>query len=147
MDKLRMNENENGSKFVGTDRKYYSPSRSGPDFKQNEKNSPLKEKIKNRFARRNDALKKLNVTDELINDVGANCSGMYELIAVLTHTGRSAESGHYVAWTKYGNCWYKVDDGNVSVVTTDQIQKLSGGGDWHSAYICIYKSREMPLIN
>lgn len=31
----------------------------------------------------------------LVND-----SGKYELIAVLTHKGRSADSGHYIAWVK-----------------------------------------------
>jgi ubiquitin C-terminal hydrolase len=37
-----------------------------------------------------------------------NETGMYELFAVLTHKGRMADSGHYVAWVKedtgnYGN--------------------------------------------
>jgi uncharacterized UBP type Zn finger protein len=31
-----------------------------------------------------------------------NKSGLYELIAVLSHRGRSADSGHYVAWIKEG---------------------------------------------
>lgn len=29
-----------------------------------------------------------------------NETGLYELYAVLTHKGRDADSGHYVAWTK-----------------------------------------------
>ena len=33
-------------------------------------------------------------------DVGSNNSGYYELKAVLTHKGRSSNSGHYVAWVK-----------------------------------------------
>ena len=27
-------------------------------------------------------------------------TGFYDLVAVLTHKGRSADSGHYVAWVK-----------------------------------------------
>lgn len=34
------------------------------------------------------------------NDPGSNNSGYYELRAVLTHKGRSSDSGHYVAWVK-----------------------------------------------
>ena len=33
-------------------------------------------------------------------DPGSNNSGYYELIAVLTHRGRSSSSGHYVAWIR-----------------------------------------------
>ncbi len=33
-------------------------------------------------------------------DVGSNNSGYYDLIGVLTHKGRSSNSGHYVGWTK-----------------------------------------------
>jgi ubiquitin carboxyl-terminal hydrolase 14 len=27
-------------------------------------------------------------------------TGIYDLVAVLTHKGRSADSGHYVGWVK-----------------------------------------------
>lgn len=30
-------------------------------------------------------------------------TGIYDLVAVLTHKGRSADSGHYVAWVKQEN--------------------------------------------
>ena len=33
-------------------------------------------------------------------DVGSNSSGYYELLAVLTHKGRSSSSGHYLAWVR-----------------------------------------------
>lgn len=32
-------------------------------------------------------------------------TGVYDLVAVLTHKGRSADSGHYVAWVKQENGW------------------------------------------
>ena len=33
-------------------------------------------------------------------DKMSHLTGIYDLVAVLTHKGRSADSGHYVAWVK-----------------------------------------------
>ena len=63
----------------------------------------------------------------------------YELIAVITHKGRSADGGHYVAWVKMNDTWLKFDDDKVSPTTEEEIKKLSGGGDFHTAYDLIYK--------
>ncbi|KAL5728862.1 ubiquitinyl hydrolase 1 [Ranunculus cassubicifolius] len=69
-------------------------------------------------------------------------TGIYDLVAVLTHKGRSADSGHYVAWVKQENGkWVEFDDDNPIPKQEDDITKLSGGGDWHMAYICMYKAR------
>lgn len=47
---------------------------------------------------------KINWSDfldpELLADEGCNATGQYELCAVLTHVGRSADSGHYIGWVK-----------------------------------------------
>lgn len=68
--------------------------------------------------------------------------GNYELCAVLTHKGRAADSGHYVAWVKdEGPRWHKFDDDVVTVQTEDDVKKLSGGGDWHMTYMCIYRAK------
>jgi len=72
-----------------------------------------------------------------------NDSGKYELVAVLTHKGRDADSGHYVAWVKQAaDKWLKYDDDRVSEVPSDEIKKLDGkgGGDWHIAYMCLYRT-------
>jgi len=80
------------------------------------------------------------------DDVGSNNSGLYELQAVLTHKGRSSSSGHYVAWVKHkDDIWLMCDDDNVSPVTSEDILKLSGGGDWHTAYVLIYGPRQLEL--
>ncbi|KAL0279456.1 UNVERIFIED_CONTAM: hypothetical protein PYX00_001005 [Menopon gallinae] len=82
------------------------------------------------------------------DDLGSNSSGYYTLQAVLTHKGRSSTSGHYVAWIKQkGNVWLKCDDDVVSPVTEEDVLKLSGGGDWHCAYVLLYgpKILEIPL--
>lgn len=81
------------------------------------------------------------------DDIGSNNSGYYSLQAVLTHRGRSSSSGHYVAWVRQKNdTWLKCDDENVSAVTSEEVLKLSGGGDWHCAYVLLYgpKILEVP---
>lgn len=78
-------------------------------------------------------------TSSFEDDVGSNNSGYYTLRAVLTHKGRSSSSGHYVGWVRQStNVWMKFDDDIVSMVTTEDILKLSGGGDWHCAYVLLY---------
>ncbi|KAJ1947404.1 deubiquitinating enzyme [Kickxella alabastrina] len=103
---------------------------------------------------------------ELKADVGCNPSGIYELVGVVTHIGRSANSGHYMAWVRKEkgvggpdpaaapataggkapgtqHWWYKFDDDNVSMVTDDEILKLCGGGDWHTAYVTLYRAKKL----
>lgn len=76
------------------------------------------------------------------DDLGSNNSGFYQLQAVLTHQGRSSSSGHYVSWIRWrGKEWLKCDDDDVTPVTEEEILKLSGGGDWHCAYILVYGPR------
>ena len=74
-------------------------------------------------------------------DPGANNSGYYDLIAVLTHQGRSINSGHYVAWVRQGEEWNKLDDDRIDPVDPATILKLSGGGDNHIAYLLLYATR------
>ena len=78
------------------------------------------------------------------DDVGSNNSGYYELIAVLTHKGRSSNSGHYVGWSKNHKTgqWYMFDDDVVTKVSEEDILKLSGGGKlWE---ICLSLSKAFP---
>lgn len=78
------------------------------------------------------------------DDLGSNNSGYYELQAVLTHKGRSSNSGHYVAWVKQkGDTWIECNDDDVRPVHVDDVMKLSGGGDWHTAYLLVYGPRKL----
>jgi ubiquitin carboxyl-terminal hydrolase 14 len=73
-------------------------------------------------------------------------TGRYQLIALLTHQGRSSESGHYIGWVhKKDDTWIKYDDDKISYVNTADILELKGGGDWPMAYISIYKRLEVPF--
>ena len=69
-------------------------------------------------------------------------SGYYDLLSVITHKGRYADSGHYIGWSRSEpttDRWWKYDDDVVSEVKSDDIKALSGGGDWHMAYLLVYK--------
>ncbi|KAK0409933.1 hypothetical protein QR680_004845 [Steinernema hermaphroditum] len=78
------------------------------------------------------------------DDEGSNNSGFYELKAVITHKGRSSNSGHYVAWVRMDEeKWAKCDDDEISFVTGEEVLKLSGGGDWHCAYVLVYGPRTL----
>ena len=89
----------------------------------------------------------MGVAPELVEDMGANLSGLYDLVAVLTHVGRAADSGHYIGWVKdftsTTDGWLKFDDDKVSPVKEEDISKLEGGGDWHTAYICLYRAKQL----
>ncbi|XP_020826333.1 ubiquitin carboxyl-terminal hydrolase 14 isoform X2 [Phascolarctos cinereus] len=42
--------------------------------------------------------------------------------------------------------WIKFDDDKVSIVTPEDILRLSGGGDWHIAYVLLYGPRRVEVI-
>ncbi|SPO03812.1 related to ubiquitin-specific protease 7 [Cephalotrichum gorgonifer] len=99
------------------------------------------------------------VSDDLRSDEGANQSGLYDLRAVITHQGSSADSGHYTAYVKKtapvdpktgkkgqedGNWWWFNDD-KISEVPGDKIETLAGGGETHSALILLYKAIDLPV--
>ena len=68
------------------------------------------------------------------------CTGKYRLFGVITHKGRSSESGHYISWIQHkGESWIKFDDDIVTKVKEEEITNLHGGGDWHTAYYLIYR--------
>jgi len=72
-----------------------------------------------------------------------NETGFYDLKAVLTHKGRSADSGHYVAWVKRKpNDWVLFDYKEVRPANDQEILSLCGkaGGDAHIAYLLLYSS-------
>jgi ubiquitin carboxyl-terminal hydrolase 14 len=109
---------------------------------------PAAEKKEDTKEKRVDRMKvcqDLKIDADLAQDMGANVSGQYDLVAVLTHVGRAADSGHYIGWVKdpVSKEWLKFDDDRVSPVKEEDIQKLEGGGDWHTAYICLYRAKQL----
>ena len=94
-----------------------------------------------------------DVADRLATTEGVaevhSVAGRYDLVAVLTHKGRSADSGHYVAWARdetdqAKKRWLQYDDDDVIERTGEEVLALSGGGDWHMAYLLLYKAELAP---
>jgi len=88
----------------------------------------------------------------------AEFQGHYELFAVVTHKGRDADGGHYMAWVKAASNsgkvekiadteeenedWFVFDDDEVSPCKTEDVLKLKGGGDWHMSYLNFYRAKK-----
>eukprot|EP00906_Rhabdomonas_costata_P008985 RCo012737 len=71
-----------------------------------------------------------------------NSTGWYELCAVISHKGRSADGGHYVAWVKHRGDWLLFDDNKVDIVREDKVKATQGGAaDDHLAYMLLYRTR------
>lgn len=84
--------------------------------------------------------------------------GHYELFAVVSHKGRNADGGHYMAWVKAASNsgkvekivdtdeenedWFVFDDDEVSPCKTEDVLKLKGGGDWHMSYLNFYRAKK-----
>jgi len=80
-------------------------------------------------------------------------TGYYELVAIVSHKGRTADGGHYVGWTKHKTAdgkelkedqWILFDDDEVSFVNWNDMVGLGtdlqgGKADTQIAYISIYK--------
>lgn len=78
-------------------------------------------------------------------DKNASPHGIYDLVAVVTHQGMSADSGHYQCFTKNTkrrNAWWRFNDDRVTEVDDARIEALAGGGESDSALILLYRTAE-----
>lgn len=67
-------------------------------------------------------------------------SADYSLISVIAHRGLSADSGHYITFSRVkDNLWVKLNDANVTEVTSDDIEALAGGSPTFVAYVLLYE--------
>lgn len=85
------------------------------------------------------------VDSEVAKDVTSNHTGLYQLTAIITHGGSSADSGHYQCYSRHSEPgkWWRFNDDKVSIVDDTRIEQLSGGGESDSALILLYKSSSM----
>ena len=108
------------------------------------------------------------VDPSIKSDTGASQTGLYELagelplffhhhwstitlarLAIITHKGAAADSGHYIAFVarhaltgkEEDQDWIKFDDDKVSAFPVEKLTTLDGGGEDSSAYVLLYKSK------
>ncbi|GFE53457.1 ubiquitin carboxyl-terminal hydrolase [Babesia ovis] len=93
---------------------------------------------------------------------GQFATGKYELEAVVTHQGRSADGGHYVCWAKdqredvdaqensegtgsgkknTNDLWLMFDDDKVTEYRWGTFDLCGGRGDFHIAVLLLYKAQ------
>ncbi|CCW71638.1 unnamed protein product [Phytomonas sp. Hart1] len=103
------------------------------------------EELERRRSTRGKPAPPINNAESVVDTVPAilgNGSGYYELCGVISHKGRSAESGHYIYWGKKGSQWLVFDDDHVAAVSEDDVKRLRGVGEAHIAYVLLYRSRD-----
>ncbi|KIJ64270.1 hypothetical protein HYDPIDRAFT_90832 [Hydnomerulius pinastri MD-312] len=108
------------------------------------------------------------VDPELKEDFGCSVTGLYDLVAIVTHKGAQADAGHYMGFVKKSvfhggkstvvstsastseqtfdeddEDWYKFDDDKVSVFPKEKLGTIDGGGEDSSAYVLLYKSKSL----
>lgn len=106
------------------------------------------------------------VDPSLKEDFGCSVTGLYDLVAIVTHKGAQADAGHYIGFVKKsvfhgGNAmndsasrpekgfdeddedWYKFDDDKVSIFPKEKLGTIDGGGEDSSAYVLLYKSKSL----
>jgi ubiquitin carboxyl-terminal hydrolase 14 len=73
----------------------------------------------------------------------SNFQGQYEIFAVVTHIGRSANSGHYMGWVRTApgsDDWLRFNDNEVDECKFIDIKELDGGtGDNDMVYLALYR--------
>ncbi|KAG2117108.1 uncharacterized protein F5147DRAFT_750863 [Suillus discolor] len=96
---------------------------------------------------------------DLKNDFGCSVTGLYDLVAIVTHKGADADAGHYIGFVKKSvfhaksgdgrafdeddEDWYKFDDDKVSVFPKEKLGTIDGGGEDASAYVLLYRSKPL----
>jgi ubiquitin carboxyl-terminal hydrolase 14 len=147
MQKRKQKENEKGGASANED-----TSMGGTEEKFKTDEEIEKERAESILAAKKELLKAVH--PDLKKDPTANQTGLYELRALVTHQGSSADSGHYTAYVKKtappgksedGKWWWFNDD-KVSEVDSEKIETLSGGGESHSALILLYRAVELPVL-
>ncbi|KIO05881.1 hypothetical protein M404DRAFT_15289 [Pisolithus tinctorius Marx 270] len=106
------------------------------------------------------------VDPSLKEDFGCSVTGLYDLVAIVTHKGAQADAGHYMGFVKksvfHGGSsvngsastpdkgfdeddedWYKFDDDKVSIFPKEKLGTIDGGGEDSSAYVLLYKSKTL----
>ncbi|KAB5595074.1 Ubiquitin carboxyl-terminal hydrolase [Ceratobasidium theobromae] len=93
------------------------------------------------------------IDPEIRADTGAAVHALFDLAAIVTHKGASADGGHYIGWVRKSALeeldesapegdkeeWYKFDDDKVTIVIREKISTLDGGGEDSTAYLLLYR--------
>ena len=104
----------------------------------------LTAELKTKLAETRERRAQRKLEDAEAAAAAGEATGFYELKAIVSHQGRSAEGGHYVAWVRASkDVWLKFDDDIVSEVgdwTRLEQAGIQGGlADSQMAYFVVYQ--------
>ncbi|KAK6590817.1 tRNA-guaninine transglycosylase [Cryptosporidium xiaoi] len=77
-------------------------------------------------------------------------TGVYELECIITHQGRTADSGHYVAWRycpEDREYIFKFDDDKVSKLKVKDVDLSGGRSDYHIAVMLLYRKKTVKALD
>jgi len=130
--------------MIANDKKLGGASLFADDDKKNKKNK--KDKKDEKDEKEEDTKMEDEIDEKDMFEVDS--TGNYAMIGVVTHKGRTGDSGHYVGWAKTKEAgdekgaeaeWAKFDDEKVSSAKESDALNLAGGGDWHMSYLLFYR--------
>ena len=116
-------------------------------LEKEDKEREKKQAINNSDKEKDKEKDKMDVDEEKAEKeetISSLFSGYYELCGIVTHKGRSANSGHYIGYAKdiKRNKWLKYDDEDVTEIKSDDIKQLYGGGDFQMGVQILYRRVE-----
>merc|ERR1712154_140415 len=104
---------------------------------------------KDKKEKKNEEMDVDDEEEEQKMDVSQLETGYYELCGIVTHKGRSANSGHYIGYSKDSarGMWLKFDDEDVTEIKADDVKQLYGGGDHQMAFLCMFRKIEPTMTS
>ena len=75
-----------------------------------------------------------------------NAETEYNLYAVCYRIGTASTSGHYNASCKTRNQWYLIDDNNIYVINSSQVEQLRLRGKNFNPYFFVLFKRQFERI-
>ena len=84
-------------------------------------------------------IKNLNLKNYLSKDI-KNKNANYNLIGIIAQSGGDLSSGHYIAYTKRNDKWYKFDDEKINEIKKAPSHNIKENDDYiYMPYILFYK--------
>jgi len=93
-------------------------------------------------GQRNKVQRQLNVEERLRLVPEADGDDLWELYAMVTHSGASIKSGHYYSFVKHAGHWYRLDDATVTRVGFDAVRRANQGTN--TGVLFFYRRQENP---
>ncbi|PPR02299.1 hypothetical protein CVT24_011637 [Panaeolus cyanescens] len=97
------------------------------------------------------------VSEDIKKDIGSSPTGLYDLVAIITHKGAAADAGHYIGFVKKSVFHaYKTPGGAAGpsastsgVSTTAELDELESDDDWYKfddEKVSLFPKEKLPTL-